>query len=80
MDILERAHQAMTYEKRTGQTVDFEMFRKDLEIKIKHPKTKLWAEQLLAEWASWRSRKCSDMIIIFVIGKTKPRSGESHAN
>lgn len=69
MDILQRAHRAMLYEERSGKTKDFEVFRVELEGKIKHPKAKSWAEGLLKNWAVRRSRRDTDMIIIFALGK-----------
>ena len=70
MDVLERAHQAMIYEERTGHPNDFEDFRKELEVDIHHPKIKPWAEHLLQEWADRRSRRDTNITVIFVIGKT----------
>lgn len=68
IDVLERSHQAMIYEERDGQAEKFEVFREELEVKIKHPKMQPWAECLLQEWAVRRSRRDTNIVIIFVYG------------
>ncbi|KAH8799639.1 cytidylate kinase [Xylogone sp. PMI_703] len=68
MDILQRAHRAMIYEEQTGRIKDFEVFRVELEERIKHPKTKPWAARLLKDWAARRANRNIDMTIVFVSG------------